>query len=101
MSVFGSADGLNAVYITLRQRGQTEDGSITIGGDCASDQAIDGHIEFLKGELDRAGKDAKKRLHRLNERIRQNGLFSNAVDPTLVDDSPSTVPSWRRQTESE
>jgi hypothetical protein len=75
MSKFHITEAFPGVHLSLSQYTKDEAGNILLTSDLASDQEIDYAIEALKKELNQAGAQAKKKLERMRERVKKEGLF--------------------------
>lgn len=68
-------DGL-AVYIALNKRMKDRKGNILLTPDMMSNNEIDEYVKLLVSQIEKAGKQAKKKLIRVNEKVKKDGLYS-------------------------
>ncbi len=64
-----------AVYITLKQHSKDTEGNILLTPDMMSDGEIDESVKYLVTEIEKAGKQAKRKLAKANEKIKKDGLY--------------------------
>jgi len=64
-----------AVYITLDQHFKDGEGDILLTPDMMSEGEIDENVKYLVSEIEKAGKQAKTKLKKANEKIERDGLY--------------------------